>query len=190
MAYSDLREFISALEKAGELKRVSIEVDSELEITEFADRSVKNGGPALLFEKPKGSNVPLLVNAFASERRMQIALEVDSVEEIAARIGAGAAVEWLPQETILFDGARLQRRHHVAQRAQALVDRLRLLQVFAGIFQVVGRCVQGARRSAALQRVHLRLQLGHQRRQPCDLRARLAAVERLHLGAVDAGLAR
>ena len=49
MAYDDLRDFIRTLEKEGELKRVSLEVDPHLEITEFADRSVKNGGPALLF---------------------------------------------------------------------------------------------------------------------------------------------
>jgi len=86
MAYADLREFIKALEKNKELKRISIEVDPRLEITEFADRSVKQGGPALLFEKPKGSRVPVLINAFASERRMQIALEVGSIQEVANRI--------------------------------------------------------------------------------------------------------
>ncbi len=86
MAYADLREFIAALEKNKELKRISIEVDPRLEITEFADRSVKQGGPAFLFERPKGSSVPVLINAFASERRMQIALEVSSVEEVAGRI--------------------------------------------------------------------------------------------------------
>src|SRR5450755_574795 len=66
MAYADLREFIRALDKHGELKRIPFEVDPELEITEFADRSVKTGGPALLFEKPAGSSVPVLINAFAS----------------------------------------------------------------------------------------------------------------------------
>ncbi len=86
MAYADLREFIKALEKNKELKRISIEVDPRLEITGFADRSVKHGGPALLFENPKGSRVPVLINAFASERRMQIALEVGSVQEVANRI--------------------------------------------------------------------------------------------------------
>jgi 4-hydroxy-3-polyprenylbenzoate decarboxylase len=86
MAYSDLREFISALEKNKELKRISIEVDPNLEITEFADRAVKNGGPALLFEKPKGSSVPVLINSFASMRKMEIALQVSSVEEVAGRI--------------------------------------------------------------------------------------------------------
>lgn len=86
MAYQDLREFIRALDKAGELKKVSFEVDPHLEITEFADRSVKRGGPALLFEKPKGSNIPVLINAFASDERMRLALQVDNVDEVAARI--------------------------------------------------------------------------------------------------------
>src|SRR5215510_173111 len=86
MAYQDLREFIRALEKNNELKRVSLEVDPRLEITEFANRAVKGGGPALLFERPKGSTMPVLINAFASMRKMEIALEVKSVEEVAARI--------------------------------------------------------------------------------------------------------
>src|SRR5947209_10212409 len=86
MPFNDLRDFIAALEKAGELKRIPFEVDPYLEITEFADRSVKNGGPALLFEKPKGSRVPVFINAFASMRRMEIALGVDSVDDVAARI--------------------------------------------------------------------------------------------------------
>lgn len=86
MAYNDLRDFISALDRAGELKRIPFEVDPYLEITEFADRSVKTGGPAFLFEKPKGSSVPLLINAYASMKRMELALEVGSVQEIAGRI--------------------------------------------------------------------------------------------------------
>jgi 4-hydroxy-3-polyprenylbenzoate decarboxylase len=86
MAYEDLREFIRALEKNKELKRIPFPVDPKLEITEFADRSVKSGGPALLFEKPGGGQVPLLINSFASMKRMQIALKVDSVDEVAKRI--------------------------------------------------------------------------------------------------------
>src|ERR1700689_2107454 len=86
MAYTDLRDFVRALEKQGELKRIPFEVDPVLEITEFANRSVKSGGPALLFEKPKGSRVPVLINAFASTRRMEIALEVSSIGEVAGRI--------------------------------------------------------------------------------------------------------
>jgi 4-hydroxy-3-polyprenylbenzoate decarboxylase len=86
MAYADLRDFIRALERENELKRVPFEVDPVLEIAEFADRAVKRGGPALLFERPKGSAVPVLINAFASMRRMEIALETSSVEDIAHRI--------------------------------------------------------------------------------------------------------
>ncbi|MCU1330752.1 MAG: 3-octaprenyl-4hydroxybenzoate decarboxylase [Bryobacterales bacterium] len=86
MAYDDLRDFISALEKNKELKRIPFEVDPKLQITEFADRSVKGGGPALLFENPKGSKIPVLVNSFASMRRMEIALQVGSVDEVAKRI--------------------------------------------------------------------------------------------------------
>jgi 4-hydroxy-3-polyprenylbenzoate decarboxylase len=85
MAYDDLRDFVRALEKRGELKRISFEVDPYLEITEFADRSVKTGGPALLFEKPKGSDIPVLINAFASAERMELALE-SAPDEIAGRI--------------------------------------------------------------------------------------------------------
>jgi 4-hydroxy-3-polyprenylbenzoate decarboxylase len=86
MAYQDLRDFMRALEKAGELKRIPFEVDPKLEITEFADRAVKGGGPALLFENPKGYAMPVLINAFASNKRMEIALEVANVQEMADRI--------------------------------------------------------------------------------------------------------
>src|SRR5580658_4044895 len=91
MAHNDLRDFIRALEKNKELRRIPFEVDTRLEITEFADRSVKTGGPALLFEKPRLANgsisrIPVLINSFASMRRMEIALEVNSVGEVAKRI--------------------------------------------------------------------------------------------------------
>ncbi|HEV1993709.1 MAG TPA: menaquinone biosynthesis decarboxylase [Candidatus Acidoferrum sp.] len=86
MAYRDLRAFIEKLEKAGELKRISVEVDPVLEIAEITDRVTRSGGPALLFEKPKGSRVPLLINMLGSQRRIELALEVESVDEVAARI--------------------------------------------------------------------------------------------------------
>ena len=88
MPYDDLRDFVRALEKRGELKRIPVEVDPHLEITEFADRSVKNGGPAFLFEKPKGSDVPVLINAFASEARMKLALEAIAGRSRRAHRGA------------------------------------------------------------------------------------------------------
>jgi 4-hydroxy-3-polyprenylbenzoate decarboxylase len=86
MAYADLRAFIDALERAGELKRVTAEVDPHLEITEIADRAVKSNGPALLFEKPKNHTIPVFINGFAGTRKMELALEVDSINSIAARI--------------------------------------------------------------------------------------------------------
>lgn len=86
MAYTDIREFIRELEKCKELRRIREPIDPELEVTEFADRAVKSGGPALLFENPQGSRVPLLINAFASDARMRIALQVDSLDDIANRI--------------------------------------------------------------------------------------------------------
>ena len=93
MAYRDLREFVQKLEKEGELKRIRAEVDPILEITEVTQRiardknqSPESVGPALLFEKPKGSRVPLLVNTFGSVRRMALAFEVGELDEVAARI--------------------------------------------------------------------------------------------------------
>jgi len=86
LAYDDLRAFIHALEQARELRRIAIEVDPILEISEIADRVSKSGGPALLFENVRGSRMPVLINAFGSRRRMEIALEVGSVEEVAVRI--------------------------------------------------------------------------------------------------------
>ena len=67
MAYKSLEEFVSLLEKEGELKRITVPADPELEITEIADRVMKNSGPALLFEKVNGSDFPLLINAFGSK---------------------------------------------------------------------------------------------------------------------------
>src|SRR5438105_8435671 len=96
VAYNDLRDWIAALENAGELKRVSAEVNPILEITEITDRVSKSGGrgsqrapggPPLLFENVKGHpGAKVLINQFGSERRMQMALEVRSLDEIAGRI--------------------------------------------------------------------------------------------------------
>src|SRR5918992_3817567 len=69
------------------MERVSAEVDPDLEITEIVDRTVKAGGPALLFENPKGSRHPLLINQFGTERRMCLALGVASLDEAAAKLG-------------------------------------------------------------------------------------------------------
>jgi 4-hydroxy-3-polyprenylbenzoate decarboxylase len=86
LAYQDLRAFIAKLEREKELRRITAEVDPVLEITEITDRVTRTGGPALLFERPKGSRDPLLINMLRSERRMNLALEVSHVEDIAERI--------------------------------------------------------------------------------------------------------
>ncbi|MGH9434553.1 MAG: menaquinone biosynthesis decarboxylase [Terriglobia bacterium] len=92
MAYKNLREFITRLEREKELKRVKVPVDVDLEITEVADRVSKNSGPALLFEKPRSVKdstdygMPLLINALGSRKRLELALEVDSLDAIARRI--------------------------------------------------------------------------------------------------------
>jgi 3-polyprenyl-4-hydroxybenzoate decarboxylase and related decarboxylases len=101
VAYNDLREWIAALERAGELRRVKMEADPILEITEIADRVSKAGrpgqstlktyteagGPALLFENIKGQpGAKVLINQFGSAKRMKLALGVESLDEVAARI--------------------------------------------------------------------------------------------------------
>ncbi len=86
MAYDSLNDFIQRLEAAGELKRIKTEVDPILEITEIADRIMTSGGPALLFEKVKGSAWPLVINAMGSEKRMAMALGAESLDAKAAEI--------------------------------------------------------------------------------------------------------
>jgi len=89
LAYADLREWIAALDRAGELRRVKAEVDPILEITEITDRVSKSpgGGRALLFENVKGySGASVLINQFGSARRMNLALGVESLDEVAQRI--------------------------------------------------------------------------------------------------------
>jgi 4-hydroxy-3-polyprenylbenzoate decarboxylase len=81
-----LRDFIAALEKAGELRRIYEPVSADLEITEITDRVSKAGGPALLFEKVEGHFAPVLINAYGSHKRMAMALGVDDVEEIGREI--------------------------------------------------------------------------------------------------------
>src|SRR5205807_4132589 len=86
VAYKDLREFIKRLEAAGELKRISAEIDPVLEVTDISRRVTRAGGPALLFERLKGSRIPLLINLLGSERRIHLALESESLDEVAGRI--------------------------------------------------------------------------------------------------------
>jgi 4-hydroxy-3-polyprenylbenzoate decarboxylase len=132
VAYHDFQDFIAHLDRAGELRRIRPTVDPYLEITEIADRVMKmpDGGPALLFENPRGSRIPLVINAFGSRKRMSMALGVPDFESIACEIEAllkpevpggmlQAAKEFLPKLAVL---AKMPPRHDSgAGRCQEVV---------------------------------------------------------------------
>ena len=82
MKYHDLRDFIKQLEKQGELKRITLPVDPYLEMTEICNRTLKQGGPALLFENPIGYNIPVLGNLFGTPRRVAMGMGAESVTEL------------------------------------------------------------------------------------------------------------
>jgi 4-hydroxy-3-polyprenylbenzoate decarboxylase len=86
--YADLNEFLAALQRAGELHRVSAPVDPHLEISEIVTRTVRAGGPALVFDRPTRGDMPVAINLFGTERRMAMALGVSHLDEVGERIGA------------------------------------------------------------------------------------------------------
>jgi len=130
MAYEDLREFIKVLERQEELKRITVPVSSDQEVTEITDRVSKRGGPALLFENVDGGKIPVLINALGSRRRMELALGVESVEDVAGRLtdwldfkspeGLLAKVKMLPK---LAELGRYFPREVKAGRCQEVVMR-------------------------------------------------------------------
>src|SRR5579862_4937410 len=87
MAWDGMSAFVRALEQQGELVRIRRRLDPHLEVAAIADRVMKAGGPALLFEDVGGSRFPLLINAFGSRKRMSMALGVDDLEQHARAIG-------------------------------------------------------------------------------------------------------
>jgi 4-hydroxy-3-polyprenylbenzoate decarboxylase len=96
--YRDLRDFLSRLERAGELKRISAEVDPNLEMTEICERVLKAGGPALLFEKPKSHAIPVLCNLFGTTRRVALAMGADpSVNPLEALRDIGVLLAFLKE---------------------------------------------------------------------------------------------
>src|ERR1700704_1955541 len=103
----DLRDWIALLEREGELVRIGVEVDPNLEITEITDRTVKAGGPALLFENVKGSEQPLLINQFGTERRMCMAFDAPSLDDVASRLGD--VLEMQPPEGLVAKVKGLQK---------------------------------------------------------------------------------
>jgi 4-hydroxy-3-polyprenylbenzoate decarboxylase len=92
--YTDLRDFMAELEQRGELVRISTEVDPVLEMTEIADRTLRAGGPALLFENPKGCSIPVLVNLFGTQRRVALGM---GREDVAALREVGELLAYLRQ---------------------------------------------------------------------------------------------
>ncbi len=85
--FQDLPEFLDALERAGELRRIRVPVDPTLELSEIVTRTVRAGGPALLFEKPTRGEMPVAINLFGTTARTARALGVQRLDEIGARIG-------------------------------------------------------------------------------------------------------
>jgi len=92
--YKDLRDFIAQLEKQGELKRITVTVDPYLEMTEICDRVLKQGGPALLFENPKNSKIPVLCNLFGTPKRVAMGMGASSVNELR---GIGELLAYLKE---------------------------------------------------------------------------------------------
>ena len=109
---ADLRAWIALLEREGELVRVEAEVDPALEITEVVDRTVKAGGPALLFEHVKGSDRPLLINQFGTERRMCLAFDSPSLDAVGERIGD--VLEMQPPQGLVEKVRGLQKLKSIA----------------------------------------------------------------------------
>jgi 4-hydroxy-3-polyprenylbenzoate decarboxylase len=97
MKYRDLRDFLAGLESRGELKRVTATVDPCLEMTEICDRVLKAGGPALLFEKPKGHSMPVLGNLFGTVRRVALGMGVDAADPTTALRELGGLLATLRQ---------------------------------------------------------------------------------------------
>ena len=94
MRYHDLRDFIAQLEARGELKRIAVEVDPRLEMTEICDRVLRAGGPALLFERPKGHSMPVLGNLFGTPKRVALGM---GAEDIGALRGIGRTLSALKE---------------------------------------------------------------------------------------------
>src|SRR5437588_2367046 len=118
---ADLRAWIALLEREGELVRIAAEVDPELEITEINDRTVKAGGPALLFEHVKGSERPLLINQFGTERRMCLAFDAPSLDAVGERIGD--VLEMQPPQGMIQKVRGLQKLKSIADSRPRTVRR-------------------------------------------------------------------
>jgi len=97
MRYTDLRDFIFQLERLGQLKRISVEVDPHLEMTEICDRVLRAGGPAILFERPKGHSVPVLANLFGTPQRVALGMGVSGDDWQGALREVGELLSFLKE---------------------------------------------------------------------------------------------
>src|SRR5256712_1713281 len=116
-----LREWITLLEREGELVRIPAEVDPELEITEITDRTVKASGPALLFENVKGSPHALLINQFGTERRMCLAFAAPSLDDVASKLSD--VLEMQPPAGLVDKVRGLQKLKSIADSGPKTVRR-------------------------------------------------------------------
>src|SRR5438552_10827219 len=117
----DLRAWIALLERDGELVRIEAEVDPDLEITEITDRAVKAGGPALLFENVRGSHHPLLINQFGTERRMCMAFDAPSLDDVASKLAD--VLEMQPPSGLVDKVRGLQKLKSIADSRPKTVRR-------------------------------------------------------------------
>lgn len=127
--FDNLQDFVKHLEKNGELHRVKVEVDPELEITEIATRALKFGKPALLFENVKGADFPLVINMLASERRIELALGKHP-DELGEQLITFAEKVMPPSPKILFEESAMIRRIYNSRpksvtlaRSQAVIEK-------------------------------------------------------------------
>ncbi len=118
---ADLRSWIRLLEREGELVRVSAEVDPDLEVTEIVDRTVKAGGPALLFEHPRGAEHPLLINQFGTERRMCLAFDEPSLDSVAGKLES--VLEMQPPQGVVEKVRGLRKLKSIADSMPQTVRR-------------------------------------------------------------------
>lgn len=138
MSYKDLHKFIEELEQHGELKRISTEVSSDLEITEITDRVSKAHGPALLFEKVRGSKYPVLINTMGSYKRMSMGLGVKELDELGA---------------LITDYLNLGNYLSIAKLIKSIPRLLRLLYVFPSKSRRKGKCQEVIEREVDLDTI-------------------------------------
>ncbi len=127
--FDNLQDFVKHLEKNGELHRVKVEVDPDLEITEIATRALHLGKPALLFENVKGADFPLVINILASERRIELALGKHP-DELGEQLISFAEKVMPPSPKILFEESAMIRRIYNSRpknvtlaRSQAVIEK-------------------------------------------------------------------